>query len=97
MRKAHGAGHDSKADAGIASGSLDNGAAGFQLPLGDGITDNKQGGAVFHRLAGVHELGLAQNRAAREFRGLSQADEGGIADGGNHVVLDIHGKLRASP
>ena len=41
--------------------------------------------------------GLAQNRAAREFRSLFQADEGGIANGGNDIVLDIHGKLRALP
>ncbi len=95
--EAHGPGHDSQADAGISGGSFDDGAAGLQVALGDGIPDDEQGGAVFHRLAGIHELGLAQNGAAREFRGLSQADEGGIADGGNDVVLDIHGKLRALP
>ena len=69
----HGAGHDGEANAGVAGGSFDNGAAGFQLSLGDGIADDEQGGAILHRLAGVHEFGLAQNRAAREFRGLFQA------------------------
>ncbi len=37
-------------------------------------------GAIFHRRAGVHELGLAEDGAAGFLRGAAKFDEGCAAD-----------------
>ena len=88
--EAHGIGHDREADAGIARRPLDNGPARPQLALGDGVLDDEQRGAILHRLARIHELGLAEDGAAGQLRGLFQLDQGGVADRGNDIRLDIH-------
>ena len=46
---------------------------GRSVPLRYGVLDDEQGGAVLDRLAGIHELGLAQDRAAGQFRGALAA------------------------
>ncbi|MGY3117745.1 hypothetical protein ACVWXQ_001682 [Bradyrhizobium sp. S3.14.4] len=45
---------------------------------------------VLHRLARIHELGLAQNGAAGQFGGALELDERGVADGFDNVIFDGH-------
>jgi hypothetical protein len=52
------------ADAGVASRSLHDHAAGPEFAAGNGVLDDEQGCAVLDRLAGIHEFGLAENLAA---------------------------------
>ena len=77
-------------DAGVAGGALDDGAAGLQRAARERIADDEQRGAVLDRLAGIHELGLAENGAAGQFRRLAELDQRRVADGGDNVLLDIH-------
>ena len=55
---------------------------GLQLPALHRILDDAERGAVLDRLAGVHELGLAEDRAAGFLRGPLELDEGRAADRG---------------
>src|SRR3546814_556287 len=66
---ASGVGHYGQADAGVARGALDDAPAGPQQPLGLGVADHEEGGAVLHGLAGIHEFGLGENLAAGQFAG----------------------------
>jgi hypothetical protein len=68
-------GDHGQADAGIAGGALDDDAAGPEQALLLGVADDEQPGAVLHRLAGIHELGLAEDLAAGRFGSLAQADQ----------------------
>src|SRR5262245_46910604 len=88
--EAHGVGHHGEANAGVAGGAFDNGAAGTQRSLADRVLDDEEGGAVLHRLAGIHELGLAQDGAAGRLRGAAQLDQRRVADGGEDVLFDFH-------
>src|SRR5690606_12902372 len=55
-----------------------------------GVEHHVFGGSVLDRAAGVQELGLAENRAARELRGLAQLDERRIPDRVEKVLAYIH-------
>ena len=57
-------GDQRKADAGIAGGRLDHQAARAQLAAFLSFKDHLPAGAVLHRTARVHELGLAEDGAA---------------------------------
>src|SRR6202043_3104632 len=52
--------------------------------------DHPFAGAVLHRLARIHELGLAENGAAGRFGSVLQLDERRISDGFDDVVVDSH-------
>ena len=88
--EAEGAGDEGEADAGVAGRPLDDRAAGPKLALGDGVPDDEQGGAILDRLTRIHELGLAENLAARLLGGTAQADQRGIADGFDDGGKDGH-------
>ena len=80
-----------QADAGVAGGALDDGAAGPQRARSCSASrDDVQRGAVLDRLAGIHELGLAQDVAAGQLGGASQPDQRRVADGVEDVLLDLH-------
>ena len=64
---------------------------GCSAPRAIGVADDEQRGAVLDRLAGVHELGLAEDGAAGQLGGLAELDQRRVADGGDDVLLDIHG------
>ena len=82
---------DGEADAGVAGRRLDDEAAGLELAALLGFEDHLPPGAVLHRLAGVHELGLAEDRAAGLLRGAAEPDQRRVADRGDDVVADGHG------
>ncbi len=94
--EAHGVGDNRKADAGIAGGAFDDRSAGLQRAFRYGILDDEERGAVLHRLARVHEFGLAKNGAAGQFRGLAQFDQRRVANRGHDVRLEIHRILRGA-
>ena len=77
-------------DPGIAGGALDHQAAGLELAALLGLQDHLAAGAVLHRLARIHELGLAENGAAGRRGGALKLDQGRIADGIDNAVLWIH-------
>ena len=77
-------------DPGVAGGSLDDHAAGAQLALAHRVLDDEQPGAILDRLARVHELGLAENLAARLLGRALEFDQRGIADGRNDAVTNLH-------
>ena len=84
------AGDDRKTDAGIASGRFHHEAAGLQFAALLGLEDHPFAGAVLHRLARIHELGLAEDGAAGCFGSPRQLDERRIADRFDDVVVDGH-------
>ena len=49
-------------------------------------------GPVLHRLAGIHELGLAQNGAAGLLGDALELDQRRVADGFDDAVADLHGE-----
>ena len=63
---------------------------GLQLAAPLGVADDPQRRAVLHRLAGVQELGLAEDLAAGGLAGGLQADERRVADEVQHGARD-HG------
>ena len=69
------AGDDRKTDAGIASGRFHHEPAGFEFTPLLSLQDHPFAGAVLHRLAGIYELGLAENGAAGFLGGPLQFDE----------------------
>src|SRR5690606_26579922 len=87
---AAGAGDDGKADAGIAGGALDHEAAGFQLAALFRFEDHLAAGAILHRLAGIHELGLAEDGAASDLGRAAQPDQRRVADSVDDVVTNMH-------
>ena len=90
--KSHRISDHGKADARVASRALDDDSTRLQLSAGDRILDDEKRGAILHRLSGIHELGFAEDLAARECRGSFQANERRIANGGDHVGADLHGR-----
>ncbi len=77
-----------QANAGIAGGALDHGAAGLKLSRGKRIADDEKRGAVLYRLSRVHELGLAEDRAAGLFGRAFELDQRRIADRLGDAVAD---------
>ena len=78
-------------DAGIAGGALDHRAARLEPARIERIADDEQRGAVLDRLAGIHELGLAEDGAAGLLRGALELDQRGIADRLDNAVAVGHG------
>ena len=58
------AGDDGKTDAGIAGRAFDHEAAGLEIAALFSFQDHLFAGAILDRLAGIHELGLAENGAS---------------------------------
>lgn len=77
-----------QADAGVAGGAFDDGAAGFQAAGALGVEDDGEGGAVFDGAAGVHELGFGQDFAAGLGRETGEADQGSMADGVGEALAE---------
>ncbi len=50
----------------------------------------KSAGSFFNRLARIHELGLAQNLASRQFGRTSQSDQRRISNCRDNILLDLH-------
>ena len=71
-----------EADAGVAGGALDDRAARPQPPARHRVRDDAERGAILDRRAGVHELGLAEDRAAGFLGGAAKLDQRRVADGG---------------
>ena len=84
-------GDERQADAGVARGALDHEAAGLELAALLGLQDHLAAGAVLHRAAGIHELGLAENGAAGRGRRPFELDQRRVADGFDDAVADLHG------
>jgi hypothetical protein len=77
---AAGVGDQCNADAGVAGSALDDHAAGPQLSLLLGVLDDGECGAVLDRTAGVEELRLAVDLAARRLRRSTELDQRRVAD-----------------
>ena len=62
--------------------------------------DDEEGGAVFDRLTGIEEFGLAQNFTARLFGWTLETDQWRVADCGDDIGFGLsgHGRnLKAPP
>ncbi len=70
--------------------ALDHQPAGLDLAALFGLQDHLARGAVLHRLAGIHELGLAQDGAAGGLRGTLERDQRRMTDGLDDSVADLH-------
>ena len=86
---APGGGHHGQADAGIARGGFDNGAAGRQLAPGLGVVNEGEGQPVLGGAGGVEVLQLGQHvPLPAVVRGQSgEAEQGGIAHQLLHAVV----------
>jgi hypothetical protein len=82
--------HMREADARVAGGSLDHGAAGLEDPAPLGVQHDPLGGAILHRAAGIHEFRFAENFAAGLFAHAAQPNQGSIADNIRKSVTDTH-------
>ena len=87
-------GDQRQADAGVAGGRLDHQAAGSQLAALLGFQDHLPAGAILHRAARVHELGLAEDGAAGRLRRAVELDQRRMADCVNNAVADLHAGSR---
>src|SRR5262249_41476159 len=67
-------------DAGVAGRALDDEAARLEYAALLRVEEDVQGGSVLHRAARVHELGLAEDRAARLLRSSAQPDQRRVPD-----------------
>ena len=81
-------------DPGIAGGPLDDGPARPELPARHRVADDPERRPVLDRLAGVHELRLAPDLAARGLGGTAQPDQRGASHGRRQVRRNDH---RLSP
>jgi hypothetical protein len=77
-----------EADAGIARGALDDGAARPQQAAARHRARCRERRAVLDRLAGVEELRLAPDLAAGGIGNPVEADQRGVADGGDDISLE---------
>ncbi len=84
-----------KPDAGVAGGALDDRAARAQEAAALGVAHDPQRRPVLDRLAGVEELGLAEDRAAGLLRGPSQQDQRRVADQVDEALLFHLSHMRA--
>ncbi len=64
--------------------------AGLEVPALLGLQDHPFAGAVLDRLAGIHELGLAEDGAAGQLGSALQLDEGRVADRFDDVFVEGH-------
>ena len=63
---------------------------GDEAHVGFSVEDDEQRCAILDRPAGVHELGLAEDRAAGQLRRLAQLDERCVAHRLNEAVAHVH-------
>ena len=89
-------GDHADADAGVAGRAFDDDPSGLQHPARHRVAHDREGGAVLDRAAGVHELGLAEDRAARRRRRGPQLDERRISDGFDDGRAERHAHLVAA-
>src|SRR6202040_2835342 len=87
---AQGIGDERETDSGVARRTFDDQSARPQAPARDRVVDDGERRAVLYRSAGVHELRLAQNGAAGQFRRLAQFDERGCPDRFDYVFWKTH-------
>ncbi len=80
------AGDQRQPDAGIAGGGFDHQAAGPQFAALFRLEDHLAAGAVFHRTARIHELGLAEDGAGGQLRRAFELDQRCMADRIHSVV-----------
>ncbi len=80
----------SQADAGVAGGALDHEAARLDEPAPLTVENDVFRGTILDRAAGIEKLRLAEDRAARQFRGLPQFDQWRVADRVDEVFANIH-------
>ncbi len=85
-----GAANVREADARVAGGALDDGAAGLDQPLLLGVLHDEESGAVLDAAAGLHELGLAEDLAASLLRELVEPDERRVAHGADEAGDGLH-------
>ena len=64
--------------------------AGLEVAALLGLEDHPFAGAVLDRLAGIHELGLAENGAAGQLGSALQLDKGRVADRFDDVFVEGH-------
>ena len=88
-------GDEREADAGVPRRRFDHQAAGLDLFALLGLEDHLPARPVLDRLARVHELGLAEYRAAGQLRRPLEPDERRVADRVDGVVPDIHRAMLA--
>src|SRR5690606_25713117 len=84
-------------DPGIAGGSLDDDAAGPETAVLECVPDDVPGRAILDRLAGIHELALAEDGAAGFLRRTLQPDERGVADRLYHCLPMGHNVAASMP
>jgi len=82
-------------DARVAGRALDHRAARLEATAAFGVLDDGAGCAILHGPARVHELGLAEDLAARRARRAIETDQRGVADGAGETVDDAHGRMFA--
>ena len=82
--------HHRDADAGVAGRALDHDAAGTEIAALDRIVDDRERRAILDRPSGIHELGLAENRAAGRFGGGPEPDERRAADRADDIGVEFH-------
>jgi hypothetical protein len=78
-------------DTGVARGALDHETAGLEVAALFGLQNHLPAGAILHRAAGVHELGLAEKGATGQRRRTLELDQRSVADGVDDIVADLHG------
>ena len=79
-----------QADTRVARGALDHGTTRFQESAPLGVQNDPLRRAILHRTAGIHELGFAQDLAARLFAQAAQANQRGVADRIRKPVTNSH-------
>src|SRR5262245_15114118 len=88
--------NESQPDTRIAGGALDHSATRLQPARIQRVADDEQRRAVLDRLAGIHELGLAEDGAAGLFRRALELDQRRVANRLNDTVAGTHGRAFAS-
>jgi hypothetical protein len=82
-----------KPNPGIARRAFDDDAAGLERAALYRVLNDELRGAVLHRLAGIHEFGLAEDRAAGCRRDPLKLDEWCIADRLDDSVAKPHRRI----
>src|SRR5580698_6933410 len=81
----------------LPGGALDDYAAGLELSLLLGVLDDRERGTVLHRAAGIEELGLAVDIAARRCRSGLELDQRRVANAVDESRPDVHVTLSLRP
>ncbi|MDT4863759.1 hypothetical protein FQZ97_984800 [compost metagenome] len=84
-----------QAEAGVAGGRLDDGAAGLEAAVALGAVDHRQADAVLDRAAGILRLELEEQRAGAGIE-AGDAHQRGVADQFEHGGTDVVGHVATS-